>query len=152
MKLNTLLIAAVACIGALVSAEQTFAEGATKEKKAKGGKFADLSVAELQAAVKEGKVTVIDANAGASYKKAHVPGAIHWAAVKSDLASALPKDKDALIVAYCGGPKCGAWMRPAMAAKKLGYTNIKHMKVGISGWKEAKAEVESGDKATKKDA
>ncbi|BDS05548.1 hypothetical protein NT6N_05880 [Oceaniferula spumae] len=35
-------------------------------------------------------------------------------------------------------------MKAAVAAKKLGYTNIKHMKAGISGWKAAKADVEKG--------
>jgi rhodanese-related sulfurtransferase len=32
----------------------------------------------------------------------------------------------------------------AVAAKELGYTNIKHMSVGIVGWKEAKEPVEKG--------
>jgi len=34
-------------------------------------------------------------------------------------------------------------MKAAVAAKKLGYTNVKHMKAGISGWKAAKAETET---------
>ena len=46
----------------------------------------------------------------------------------------LPADKNALIVAYCGGPKCGAWKKAAKAAAALGYTNIKHFSGGISGW------------------
>ena len=30
----------------------------------------------------------------------------------------------------------------ANAAKQLGYTNVKHLSAGISGWKEAKAPLE----------
>ena len=41
------------------------------------------------------------------------------------------------MVAYCGGPKCGAYQAAAKAAKELGYKNVKHFSAGISGWKEA---------------
>ncbi|MDZ4288977.1 MAG: rhodanese-like domain-containing protein, partial [Prosthecobacter sp.] len=51
------------------------------------------------------------------------------------LASALPKDKNALVVAYCGGPSCNAYQAAAKAAAALGYTNVKHLTAGISGWK-----------------
>lgn len=54
----------------------------------------------------------------------------------------LPKDKDALIVAYCGGPRCGAYASAAKAAEKLGYTNVKHLTAGISGWQEAGEKME----------
>ena len=66
-----------------------------------------------------------------------MPGAIDYAAVKEKLASVLPADKNTLIVAYCGGPKCSAYQAAAKAAQKLGYKNVKHMSAGISGWKEA---------------
>jgi rhodanese-related sulfurtransferase len=66
-------------------------------------------------------------------------------AQKAKLASLLPQDKGALIVAYCGGPKCGAYKSAAAAAKKLGYTNVKHLSAGISGWKKAGEAVEKGN-------
>jgi rhodanese-related sulfurtransferase len=53
----------------------------------------------------------------------------------------LPKDKNTLIVSYCGGPGCRAYKRGADAAAKLGYKNIKHLSAGISGWKKAGADV-----------
>jgi rhodanese-related sulfurtransferase len=43
-------------------------------------------------------------------------------------------NKTTLIVAYCGGPECGAYKAAADAAAALGYTNIKHYSEGISGW------------------
>lgn len=104
--------------------------------------FPDISIAELKKAIADKKVTVIDVNGGESYKNGHIPTAINFASVQGNLASALPKEKDALIVAYCGGPSCNAYTRAANAATKLGYTNVKHLSAGISGWLQAKESTE----------
>ena len=101
------------------------------------GEYPDISITELKSAIKEKKVTVIDVNGSDSYQSGHVPGAIDFEAKRGELAKALPQDKNALVVAYCGGPTCGAYAAAAKAAKELGYTNVKHMSAGISGWKEA---------------
>ncbi|MBL9153882.1 MAG: rhodanese-like domain-containing protein [Verrucomicrobiales bacterium] len=101
-----------------------------------GGEYPDISINELKTAIKDGKVTVIDVNGSAGYAKGHIPGAVDFRATK-DLASVLPKDKGALIVAYCGGPSCSAYKAAAEAAEKLGYTNVKHLSAGISGWLQA---------------
>ncbi len=99
------------------------------------GEYEDISIKELKEAIDAKKVTVIDVNGSASYKnRGHVPTAIDFSAAKEDLAKSLPKDKDALIVAYCGGPSCSAYKRAADAAAELGYTNVKHLSAGISGW------------------
>lgn len=103
----------------------------------------EISAADLQKAIADKKVTVIDCNGTASFNEGHVPGAIDFAAAKADLASKLPADKSALIVSYCGGPECNAYKSGCDAAVALGYTNISHMKVGISGWKAAKMPVEA---------
>ncbi len=89
---------------------------------------------DLQKWVKEQKVFVIDVNSDESFKAHHVPNAIHYSEHKNDLASLLPKDKNAMIVTYCGGPKCEAWKTAAEAACNLKYTQIYHFKDGISGW------------------
>ena len=103
---------------------------------AAGGSYPDVTHDELKAAIASGQVTLIDVNGSRSYAKGHIPGAMDYAAVKSDLASKLPADKNALIVAYCGGPKCGAYKQAADAAVALGYKNVKHYSGGISGWEE----------------
>jgi len=103
MKMNTLLLAAAVCLAVVAPADRAQAQAATKEKKAKAT-FADMSVKDVQKAIKDGKVTIIDVNGPAVYKAGHVPGAVNWAAVKGKLADALPKDKDALILSYCSGP------------------------------------------------
>ena len=87
----------------------------------------------------------LDGRSGrAAYQAGHVPGALSWAAIKSDLASKLPADKSTLIIAYCGNPHCPAYAQAAVAAKKLGYTNVKHMVDGIDGWRDAKLPTEAG--------
>jgi len=108
------------------------------------GEFADISMKDVQADAAAKSALIIDANSPDSYKAGHVPGALSFAAIKSDLAASLPADKNALIIAYCGNPKCGAYLSAAKAAKQLGYTNIKHMAAGIAGWNEAKMPTEPG--------
>jgi rhodanese-related sulfurtransferase len=101
------------------------------------GDFADISVPDLKKAIAEKSVTVIDVNGSDSYKTGHIPTAIDYEKDSATLAKVLPADKAALVVAYCGGPKCNAYKAAAKKAKELGYTNVKHLSAGISGWKEA---------------
>lgn len=110
---------------------------------AQAGEFPDISVDELKTAITAKKVTVIDVNGTDSFKAGHVPGAIDFRAQKAELAKVLPADKGALVVAYCGGPTCNAYSAAAKAAKELGYTNVKHLSAGISGWKAANAPLEA---------
>ncbi|HEY1050988.1 MAG TPA: rhodanese-like domain-containing protein [Prosthecobacter sp.] len=104
--------------------------------------FPDISIADLKQAIADKKVTVIDVNGSSSYANGRVPGAIDFQASKDTLASQLPADKGALVVAYCGGPKCSAYKAAAKEAEKLGYTNVKHLSAGISGWKDAGEKLE----------
>jgi rhodanese-related sulfurtransferase len=106
------------------------------------GDYPDISIAELKRAIAEKKAVVIDVNGSDSFARGHVPTAVNFSDVKDKLASVLPKEKDSLVVAYCGGPSCNAYTRAANAAKELGYTNVKHLSAGISGWLQAKEDVE----------
>ncbi len=101
------------------------------------GEFPDISIVELKKAIADKKVTVVDVNGSDSYKQGHVPTAVDFQSNMKDLASKLPADKGALIVAYCGGPSCNAYTKAANAAVALGYTNVKHLSAGISGWMQA---------------
>jgi rhodanese-related sulfurtransferase len=107
------------------------------------GEFPDISIDELKKAIDAKKVTVIDVNGAFSYKAGHIPGAINFSASKAEIGKLLPADKNALVVAYCGGPTCNAYAAAAKAAKELGYTNVKHLSAGISGWKAASAPLEA---------
>lgn len=106
--------------------------------------FPDISLGDLKKAIEDKKVALIDVNGSDSYKAGHIPGAVDFQASKAALASALPADKGALVVAYCGGPACNAYKAGANAAKELGYTNVKHFTAGISGWKSAGEKTEPG--------
>jgi rhodanese-related sulfurtransferase len=108
------------------------------------GKYPAISHDELKQAVATNAATIIDVNGSDSYAAGHIPGAVDFAKVGKDLASVLPADKNALVVAYCGSPSCGAYARAAEAAVKLGYKNVKHYSGGISGWKEAGEATEKG--------
>ena len=106
--------------------------------------YPNIEIKELKSAIAAKTVTLIDVNGTESWQKGHIPGAIDFEANKGKLASLLPKGKGALVVAYCGGPKCGAYQAGASAAEKLGYTNVRHLTAGISGWREAGEATEGG--------
>ena len=129
------LLALVAVVPAAtgVAAEST----APTQKLVKQGEYPDISTADLQAAIAAKAVVLIDCNGSESYAQGHIPGALDFAAVGKELAQHLPQDKQTLVVAYCGGPACGAYKRGAAAAEALGYTKVQHFSAGISGWKQA---------------
>ncbi len=109
------------------------------------GEFPDISISEVRALAKSHKAVIIDVNGTESYAQGHVPGALDFSAIEARFAKALPEDKNGLIVAYCGGPKCTAYRAAANAAKKLGYKNVKHMSAGISGWTQAGEKTEKAN-------
>ena len=109
------------------------------------GEYPDISIKEMKQLIAKKKVFVIDVMSSKSYAKGHVPTAISFAKQGKNLAKALPKDKNALIVAYCGGPACKAYKRAADLAAKLGYKNVKHMSAGIGGWRKAGEKVEKAN-------
>jgi rhodanese-related sulfurtransferase len=106
--------------------------------------FPDISIGDLKTAMTSQKVILLDANGTDSWQSGHIPGALDYNAVQDHLASALPQDKNVLVVAYCGNPQCPAYHAAAVAAKKLGYKNIKHLVAGIQGWKSAGEKTEKG--------
>ncbi|MEZ5300594.1 MAG: rhodanese-like domain-containing protein [Verrucomicrobiales bacterium] len=114
------------------------------------GEYEDISISDLKKEIEKGKVIIIDVNGSQSYAKGHIPGAIDYASKKGELEELLKdKDKDTLVVAYCGGPSCSAYKSGAKAAEKLKFKNIKHLSAGISGWLQAG---EKTEKAEKKDS
>ncbi|MGE9267668.1 MAG: rhodanese-like domain-containing protein [Verrucomicrobiales bacterium] len=99
--------------------------------------YGDIELKDLKEAIAEKKVVLIDVNGKKSYDSGHIPTAIEYTAVKGKLGEVLPEEKDTLIVAYCGSPKCSAYKMAAKEAVALGYTNVKHFSDGISGWLKA---------------
>jgi rhodanese-related sulfurtransferase len=101
-------------------------------------KFPVIAREDLVQAMAAGPMTLIDANGSSSFRSGRLPGAIDYAARKAELAQILPADKGALIVAYCGSEACPSWR----AAAALGYTNVRHFKAGLAGWRQAGGKLE----------
>jgi rhodanese-related sulfurtransferase len=124
---RTCAIALLALVGTAAAADKTYPE---------------ITHDQLVAALANRTATLLDANGTASYKEGHIPGALDFAAVKTRLATVLPRDKAALVVCYCADEDCPDYREAAEAAEELGYTNIKHYAPGISGWKDSGARIE----------
>lgn len=82
-----------------------------------------------------------DARPAKRFPAAHVPGARSAFPKDKDFLSALPDDKSALLVFYCGGPTCPYTGQAVEKARKAGYTNVKGFQAGLPGWKKAKLPV-----------
>lgn len=106
--------------------------------------FRSISQAQLQSAIAAKRVTLFDVNGDESFKEGRIPTAINFYKVQNNLKAVLPRDKGALVVAYCGNPHCGAYQQAALAAKKLGYTNVAHFVPGIAGWRASGAKQDKG--------
>jgi len=102
----------------------------------------DITQNDLEAAIANKSVTLLDANGSASYREGHIPGAIDFFAHKDEIAKLLPADKNALIVAYCANVHCPLYRQAASTAIDLGYTNVKHFAPGIQGWRDSGAKIE----------
>ena len=69
------------------------------------------------------------------YDQGHIPMAVSIPDSRFDeLAGLLPKNKDALLIFYCGGLKCNLSHKSAYKAEKLGYRNVKVFAEGFPGW------------------
>jgi rhodanese-related sulfurtransferase len=81
-------------------------------------------------------VMIIDARPKrAKYDKGHIPMAVSIPDSKFDkMTVQLPKDKNALLIFYCGGLKCKLSHKSAVKAEKLGYTNVKVFAEGFPGY------------------
>ena len=104
--------------------------------------YPEISQADLKKAIAEKKVVLLDANGSESYKARHIPGALDFET--ANLKSQFPKDKGALVVAYCGNEQCPLYQAAAEKAKQLGYTNVKHFAKGIQGWVKSGEPTEKG--------
>jgi len=87
----------------------------------------------LNQLIQKHEVTVFDVNSPQSWSQAHVPGAKNVDPINYSAAD-LPTDKESSLVFYCSNPMCRKAPNAARRAKQMGYTNVKVMSAGISGW------------------
>lgn len=87
-------------------------------------------------------VWIFDANSQSTRdEKGHVPGAILLTSASEYQISTLPEETESTLVFYCGGPSCMAAPRAAAKASNAGYTDVRIMREGISGWVDAELTV-----------
>ncbi|MCK5165242.1 MAG: rhodanese-like domain-containing protein [Desulfobacula sp.] len=81
-------------------------------------------------------VMIIDARPyKVKYTKGHIPGAVNIPFSQFDKNSnLLPKDKNSLVIYYCGGLKCKLSHKSARKAEKSGYKNVKVFARGYPEW------------------
>ena len=96
----------------------------------------------LQARLKDDTMLVFDLNAPHAWLKARVPGALNLAPDFD--AALLPAERATPLVFYCSNPLCRKAPNAARRAEKLGYTDVRVMSAGISGWLAAGLPTASG--------
>jgi len=80
--------------------------------------------------------TLIDSRPLLRFQEGAIPSAIHLPFIGFDkFVDRLPKDKDQLVVFYCGGITCTLSPNSLKKAKQLGYTNLRVYREGEPEWK-----------------
>ena len=107
-----------------------------------------ITRAELEQAIAEGGVTVVEALPPMYFHDAHLPGAINVPHDRvRELAPALLPDRDAAIVVYCANTPC---QNSGIATRELiamGYRDVREYAEGKQDWVEAGLPVETGTHA-----
>ncbi len=86
----------------------------------------------------ENSIIIDSRPARPKYDKGYIPTAISIPNSKFDkMINKLPKDKNTLLIFYCGGLKCKLSHKSARKAEKLGYNNVKVFATGFPAWKKA---------------
>jgi rhodanese-related sulfurtransferase len=113
-------------------------EAAPRGQAAERVELPTVSVDELASLIADGKGAAIDANNQATRERQGViPGATilsHFE--RYDLAE-LPDDRSRALVFYCANEHCGASHAAAEKAKLAGWTDVRVLPAGITGWKKA---------------
>jgi rhodanese-related sulfurtransferase len=89
-------------------------------------------------------VTAIDVNSRQSWVKARVPGALNLDPIGYRDGD-LPSDRASTLVFYCSNAMCTKAPTAARRARQMGYTRVRVMSAGISGWLSAALPTESGE-------
>ena len=125
---------------------------ASAEEKSKDT-FKVLTSEELKALIdaKPPGLVVIDARTPEEYQEVHIKNAINIPVQKLENdKSLLPEPKDARLVFYCNGVKCGKSGKAAKIALELGYKDVSVMTEGMPVWEEKGYALYAGPEYEKK--
>lgn len=128
-------LAVLGCVLGLFSATVFSEECANGVCALPGKAKGNLTTAEMQTTITDGKAVVIDARPNAAER---IPGAKVLTGTPSvtEAAAVIPS-KDTPVITYCGNTHCSLSPKLAEHLKSLGYTNVREYPEGIAGWKAA---------------
>ena len=107
-----------------------------------------ISRQELQAALHQGDVVVLEALPPAYYEQEHIPGALNLPLDDLDtLAPQLIPSSETAVVTYCSNRACSNSKTAAARLEALGYTNVRAYDAGKQDWIEAGLAVISSTRA-----
>ena len=96
---------------------------------------------ELNRAMAEGNIAIIDVRAAEDYQKGHIPGAISLPHDRWDSLEGLSRDRTNVL--YCYSQVCHLAATAAVQFAERGYP-VMELEGGFAGWKENKLPVEKG--------
>ena len=103
---------------------------------------------ELQAAIADSEVTLVDALPASYFEQLHLPGAVNlFVEEAAARAASVLTDKNAAIVTYCSNEACPNSEGVARTLTRLGYTDVRKYREGIQDWVAAGLPTESGARA-----
>lgn len=106
----------------------------------------------LKALMDEKKdLVLVDTRTPEEFQEAHIKGAVSIPEkVFEEKLSLLPSDKNALVVLYCNGVKCGKSKKAAKKADAAGFTNLVLYAEGFPVWEEKGFSIIAGPEHAKK--
>jgi rhodanese-related sulfurtransferase len=133
--MRTLLLASLLALGSLSACTKDAAKAPAADPAAT---LPVASVDDVDKMIADGSCVPVDANSPATRTRmGTVPGAVLLTDYEKFAPSELPADKTKKLVFYCANEQCGASHEAAARALTAGYTDVRVMSAGISGWVKA---------------
>ena len=101
------------------------------------GEYGAISVEQVAKAIEENATLIVDARPHKpKFEQGHIPTAVSIPESQFEkLSGKLPRDLTTPVIFYCGGLDCRLSHKSAVAAMKLGYTNVTVFEEGYPKWK-----------------
>lgn len=114
--------------------------------------FKAISTEELRTMIEQKQTfTLVDSRTKEEYQEAHIIGAVSVPEKEfSGMDLSLPVDRNALLVIYCNGVKCGKSKKLAKKVAELDYRNIFLYAEGFPVWEEKNLPIVPGPEYGKK--
>jgi rhodanese-related sulfurtransferase len=95
----------------------------------------EISTAELQQILAQGKVPVLDVRSPEEYAIAHIPRTRNFYEKELEQITAAYPDHAQPLILYCNGPYCGKSKRLSQELVKQGYSAVRRYQLGLPVWR-----------------